>query len=84
MEILAFCRKRSIDTDGFKISQIVDWHAKQTDQSKVLLRVELPDHFPEKYDKTIGKAVDTCLVAKLGKGLNENSFTSSITRSRTK
>ena len=56
MEILAFCRKRDISTEGFKIRQIVDWNRKHTDQSKVVLQIELPDHFPQKYDKTIGKA----------------------------
>ena len=84
MDILAFCRKRSIATAGFKISQIVDWHRKQTDRSKVLLKIELPDHFPEKYEKTIAKTVDNCLVAKLGKGLNESTFQKSITRPETK
>lgn len=80
MDILAFCRKRSIATDGISIRQIVDWHAKQTDQSKVLLSIELPHDFPEKYVKTIRKAADNCLVARLGRGLNEDSFASTISR----
>ena len=80
MDILAFCRKRRIATDGFRIRQIVDWNRKLTDQSKVLLNIELPQNFPEKYEKTIRKAVDNCLVARLGKGLNKNSFKSSISR----
>jgi hypothetical protein len=42
--------------------------------------VELPSDFPEKYEKTIRKAVDNCLVARLGKRLNENSFASSVSR----
>jgi hypothetical protein len=84
MDILAFCRKRSIATDGFRIRQIVDWHTKQTDQSKVLLSIELPHNFPEKYEKTIRKAVDSCLVAGLGKGPNENSFASSVSRAKQK
>jgi hypothetical protein len=45
-----------------------------------LLSIELPHNFPEKYEKTIRKAVDNCLVAKLGRGLNENSFETKITR----
>lgn len=60
--------------------QLVDWNRELTDQSKILLSIELPDHFPEKYEKTIRKAVDNCLVARLGKGLNENSFEKKITR----
>ena len=81
MDILAFCRKRSIATDGFRIRQIVDWNRKLTDQSKILLNIGLPDQFPEKYEKSIGKIVDSCLVARLGRGLNENSFEKLITRS---
>ena len=84
MDILAFCRKRSIATDGFRIRQIVDWHTQQTDQSKVLLSIELPPDFPEKYEKTIQKAVDSCLVARLGRGLNEDSFASSVSRANEK
>ena len=84
MDILAFCRKRGIAIDGFRIRQIVDWNRKHTGQSKVLLNIELPDHFPEKYEKTIGKAVDNCLVSKLGKGICQASFEKSIVRSHTK
>jgi ribosomal protein S12 methylthiotransferase accessory factor len=80
MDILAFCRKRRIATDGFRIRQVVDWNRKLTDQSKVMLNIELPPNFPEKYETAIRKAVDNCLVARLGKGLNENSFESSIQR----
>ena len=57
MDILAFCRKRGIATDGFRIRQVVDWNRKLTDQSKVLLKIELPPNFPEKYEKAIRKAV---------------------------
>ena len=81
MDILAFCRKRNIATDGFRIQQLVDWNRKLTDRSKILLNIELPDHFPEKYDKSVAKIVGGCLVASLGRGLNENSFEKSITRS---
>jgi len=81
MDILAFCRKRGISIDGFKIRQVVDWNRKHTDHSRVVLKIELPDHFPSKYDKTIGKTVDNCLVSRLGKGINPDSFKSIITRS---
>lgn len=81
MDILAFCRKRSIPTDGFKLRQIVNWNRKLTDQSKILFNIELPDHFPEKYENSIHKLVDNCLIAGLGRGLNENSFEKMITRS---
>ena len=84
MDILAFCRKRSIANDGFKLRQIVDWNRQLTDQSRILFNIELPAHFPEKYEKSIHKLVDNCLVAGLGRGLNENSFASSISRANEK
>jgi len=83
MDILAFCRKRNIATDGFRIRQIVDWNRELTDQSKILFNIELSDRFPEKYEKTIHKLVDNCLVAKLGRGLTESSFEKMITRPAT-
>ena len=81
-DILAFCRKRNISSEGFKIRQIVDWNRQHTDNSRVLLRIELPDHFPRKYDNAIGKAVDSCLVVKLGKDIHPDSFARDITRSQ--
>jgi ribosomal protein S12 methylthiotransferase accessory factor len=78
MDILAFCRKRNIPTEGFKIRQIVDWHRKHTDQSKVRLSIELPVEFPEKYEKAVAKAAKNCLVANLGQGISAASFERTI------
>jgi len=80
MDILAFCQKREIATEGMKISQVVDWNKKKHDQSRVVLQIELPPHFPEKYDNALGKTVDKCLVASLGRGLDESSFDKVVTR----
>jgi len=82
MDILAFCQKRAISTEGLRIRQTVKWNTKKTEQSKVLLSIELPSHFPEKYEKTVNKAVDRCLVAKLGKGLDPSSFEKAVTWSK--
>ena len=83
MDILAFCRKRQISVEGFRITQSVDWSRSHTDQSKIVLHIELPPHFPVKYENVIGRAVDTCLVAHLGKGLISSRFEKSISRSAT-
>ena len=80
MDILAFCRKRDISTKGITISQLVDWNRNRPDQSRITLQVGLPPHFPEKYDDVLGRAVDKCLVANLGRGLHESSFDRQITR----
>lgn len=80
MDILAFCRKRDISTRGINISQIVHWNRRQPDHSKIQLQIQLPPHFPKKYDSVLGRAVDKCLVANLGRGLDDTSFDKQITR----
>jgi len=60
----------------------VDWNRKHTDRTRVLLEIMLPDDFPAKYDKSIGKAIDSCLVAKLGKGIDPASFKNVISRKK--
>ena len=82
MDILAFCRKRDLSTENIKISQTVDWNTKKTDQSKLVLQIELPADFPDKYEKTIAKLVDNCLVARVGKGIDPSSFEKEITRTQ--
>ena len=80
MDILAFCRKRDIATEGIKIVQDVEWSKEAVNDSEVVLKVELPPDFPEKYDAVITKAVNKCLVASLGKGLDDSSFRSEVSR----
>ena len=46
----------------------------------MLLKIEVPAHFPAKYEKAIGRAADNCLVAKLGRGLKESMFKRSVFR----
>ena len=58
----------------------MDWNRKYTDQSNVVLHVDLPGHFPKKYDKSIGKTVDNCTIARIAKDLSSNSFQHKITR----
>lgn len=82
MDILAFCRNRDIAAEGIKISQDVAWSKKHHDQSKIILKIELPPHFPPKYDSTIGKAADRCLVASLGRALDKSSFEHQVTRTQ--
>ncbi len=80
MDILAFCRKRDISTSGITIRQLVDWNRDKPDQSRITLQIDLPPYFPEKYDEVLGRAVDRCLVANLGRGLDETSFDRQISR----
>ncbi|MEE4166821.1 MAG: hypothetical protein V2I35_12535 [Desulfocapsaceae bacterium] len=80
MDILAFCRKRAISTDGIVISQDVEWNRDHQDNSTVMLKIELPPHFPAKYDSVLERAANKCLVAHLARGLVESSFLTRISR----
>jgi len=44
------------------------------------VHAEFEINFPEKYVQSVHKFVDNCLVARLGRGLNENSFEKVISR----
>jgi hypothetical protein len=63
-----------------KIRQVVRWNPDHAERTEVLLKIEVPAHFPAKYEKAIGRAADNCLVAKLGRGLKESMFKRTVSR----
>lgn len=79
-DVLAFCQARDISTTGIRISQEIDWHRKNTDQTKVNMKVDLPSDFPAKYVKAVRAAVKTCLVAKLAAGITAESFSVEVSQ----
>ncbi len=70
-DILAFCRKRNISTEGIRIVQAVDWNTRKTDDSRIKYRVEVPPEFPEKYRKALIAVGRSCLVSKLAGGVDK-------------
>jgi putative redox protein len=73
-DILAFCQARDIPTDGIKVFQKVDWHRKNTSDTKIAISVSLPPEFPDKYVKAVKNFAKICLVSKLGIGLKPESW----------
>lgn len=61
--VLAFCRRRGIDTEGLRIIQRVqggpDGMVKH-----VGLEIQLPPEFPEKYRAALIRAAEQCAVVK--------------------
>jgi ribosomal protein S12 methylthiotransferase accessory factor len=59
---LGFCHSREISTHGLGLE--MDWQRddKPPHAAKVGFRLTLPEEFPEKYRKSIIKAIDLCTV----------------------
>jgi putative redox protein len=61
---LKFCQSRNLATEGLRL--LVDWEPSKADpaDSRLVFRLQLPDHFPEKYQAGILKAMDLCAVKR--------------------
>ena len=65
--ILSFCQERNIPTDGVSITQRVEYVATLTGgqkMDKIVLEINVPPSFPEKYHKAIIKVADQCAVKR--------------------
>lgn len=62
--VLAFCRARSIPTEGIALSQEVDTDPESKLPTAVKLSLTLPESFPEKYRAAVLKAAEGCKVKK--------------------
>lgn len=59
---VAFCRERGIPTEKAGIVMRMERDPETKLIGKVLIEIELPAEFPERYRRAIIKAVDTCSV----------------------
>ncbi len=61
---LKFCQTRNIPVEGLALS--LDWQGHKSDPSaaRAVLRLRLPNGFPEKYRAGIVKAMDLCAVKR--------------------
>jgi putative redox protein len=65
--VLSFCRHRQIATEGLALKQRMEFTS--TDEGKkrlarVIIEIDLPPGFPEKYRNAIVKAAELCAVKK--------------------
>lgn len=60
--VKGFCDSRGIPTDQIRIVQGMDFNQQTGLLSKVVLDIQLPDDFPEKYKEAVIRAADQCKV----------------------
>ena len=62
--VLGFCQQRGISTEGLQIRQRLEVNPLNGMVSKVLLDIQLPPDFPERYKTAVVRAADQCTVKK--------------------
>jgi ribosomal protein S12 methylthiotransferase accessory factor len=61
---LAFCSKHKVSADDLSLTLDFDMNKKTYMVENVLVKIELPDDFPEKLKKPLIKSVGLCAVKK--------------------
>ena len=62
--VLGFCRQRGIPTDGITLTQRMEVDPFTGMVRKVLLDINLPPSFPEKYKAAVIRSAEQCAVKK--------------------
>ena len=62
--VLAFCQSRAISTENIKITQTVIRNDATHMVEKVVIDINLPPDFPEKYEAAVIKTAQSCSVKK--------------------
>ena len=62
--VLGFCRQRGIPADGIRLVERTEVDRATGLVSKVLLEIQLPPGFPEKYKSAVIRSAEQCAVKK--------------------
>lgn len=65
--VLSFCKERGIPTDNVSLTQRLEYVATAEGKSvldKIVIDINVPPDFPEKYHKALIKVADQCAVKK--------------------
>ena len=62
--VLEFCLERKIPTDGIGVSMRTVREQEKRPISKIEIEIKLPPEFPEKYEKAVVRAVESCSVKR--------------------
>jgi putative redox protein len=65
--VLSFCQERGIPTDKITLLERLEYTTTEDGKailSKILLDINVPPNFPQKYHKALLKVVDQCAVKK--------------------
>ena len=60
--VLAFCEKRGISVENASVVMRTERNPERKMIEKIIIEVQLPPEFPEKYTNAVLKAVDACSV----------------------
>lgn len=60
--VLAFCRERGIPTEKAGVVMRTEKNPEAKMIGKIIIEINLPPEFPEKYKNAVIKAVDSCSV----------------------
>ena len=60
--VLAFCEKRGISVENASVVMRTERNPERKMIEKIIIEVQLPPEFPEKYTNAVLKAVDACTV----------------------
>jgi putative redox protein len=61
---LSFCQRRDLSTQGLGLTMDWDWDPKRPGSASAILRLRLPERFPERYRDGIVNAMELCAVKK--------------------
>jgi putative redox protein len=62
--VLGFCRQRGIPTDGIRLVQRSEADPATGLVARILLDIEVPEGFPEKYRSALVRAAEQCTIKK--------------------
>ena len=62
--VLSFCQQRKIPTDNIKIIQTIEDSADGKMIGKIIIDIQLPADFPQKYRKAVISSAQLCAVKK--------------------
>lgn len=62
--VLAFCQERDIPTEELKLILRKEKNKQTKMLNNIVMEIQLPPEFPEKYEKTVKKTAAMCAVTK--------------------
>jgi ribosomal protein S12 methylthiotransferase accessory factor len=62
--VLGFCRQRGLPTEGLRLVQNLEVDRATGMVTKILLDIQLPPGFPEKYKPAVIRSAEQCAVKK--------------------
>ena len=65
MYALGFCHSRDLSTDGMSLKLFCEKNEQANRLERIVIKLKLPDGFPEKYKRPILRTMDQCSVKQL-------------------